>query len=98
MQHSAIWMAGVYLMLLMQFLENKVAVDLTRSEFVEAQEVGCVPLLMVLVLLPNLFTLLCYYFYFSFLSDMLLPFPLSLWLQSSFRCPIVGMVEFYSVT
>lgn len=40
LQHSAIWMAGVYLMLLMQFLENKVAVDLTRSEFVEAQEVG----------------------------------------------------------
>ncbi|KAL3719873.1 hypothetical protein ACJRO7_004800 [Eucalyptus globulus] len=38
LQHSAIWMAGVYLMLLMQFLENKVAVDLTRSEFVEAQE------------------------------------------------------------
>ncbi|XP_027183780.1 sister chromatid cohesion protein SCC4 [Coffea eugenioides] len=37
LQHSAIWMAGVYLMLLMQFLENKVAVDLTRSEFVEAQ-------------------------------------------------------------
>ncbi|KAK3039861.1 hypothetical protein RJ639_028254, partial [Escallonia herrerae] len=37
-QHSAIWMAGVYLMLLMQFLENKVAVELTRSEFVEAQE------------------------------------------------------------
>lgn len=40
MQHSAIWMAGVYLMLLMQFLENKVAVDLTRTEFLEAQEVG----------------------------------------------------------
>ncbi|KAK4440916.1 Sister chromatid cohesion protein SCC4 [Sesamum alatum] len=38
LQHSAIWMAGVYLMLLMQFLENKVAVDLTRTEFVEAQE------------------------------------------------------------
>lgn len=33
-------MAGVYLMLLMQFLENKVAVELTRSEFVEAQEVS----------------------------------------------------------
>ena len=33
-------MAGVYLMLLMQFLENKVAMELTRSEFVEAQEVG----------------------------------------------------------
>ncbi|KAG4206668.1 hypothetical protein ERO13_A03G022700v2 [Gossypium hirsutum] len=38
LQHSAIWMAGVYLMLLMQFLENKVAVELTRSEFLEAQE------------------------------------------------------------
>ncbi|XAR60838.1 hypothetical protein NMG60_11034362 [Bertholletia excelsa] len=38
LQHSAIWMAGVYLMLLMHFLENKVAVELTRSEFVEAQE------------------------------------------------------------
>lgn len=38
LQHSAIWMAGVYLMLLMQFLENKVAMDLTRSEFLEAQE------------------------------------------------------------
>ncbi|KAF4359063.1 sister chromatid cohesion protein SCC4 [Cannabis sativa] len=38
LQHSAIWMAGVYLMLIMQFLENKVVVDLTRSEFVEAQE------------------------------------------------------------
>ncbi|PIA59707.1 hypothetical protein AQUCO_00400541v1 [Aquilegia coerulea] len=37
MQHSSIWTAGVYLILLMQFLENKVAVDLTRSEFVEAQ-------------------------------------------------------------
>nr|GEV31372.1 sister chromatid cohesion protein SCC4-like [Tanacetum cinerariifolium] len=38
LQHSAIWMAGVYLMILMQFLENKVAMELTRSEFVEAQE------------------------------------------------------------
>ncbi|XP_074575943.1 sister chromatid cohesion protein SCC4 [Curcuma longa] len=38
LQHSAIWMAGVYLVLLMQFLENKVAVELTRSEFVDAQE------------------------------------------------------------
>ncbi|KAF2297577.1 hypothetical protein GH714_042370 [Hevea brasiliensis] len=37
LRHSAIWMAGVYLMLLMQFLENKVAMELTRSEFVEAQ-------------------------------------------------------------
>ncbi|GFY99477.1 tetratricopeptide repeat (TPR)-like superfamily protein [Actinidia rufa] len=40
LQHTAIWMAGVYLMLLMQFLENKVAMELTRSEFVEAQEAG----------------------------------------------------------
>ena len=40
LQHSSIWMAGVYLMLLIQFLENKVAIDLTRAEFVEAQEVG----------------------------------------------------------
>jgi hypothetical protein len=39
LQHSSIWMAGVYLMLLIQFLENKVAIDLTRAEFVEAQEV-----------------------------------------------------------
>ncbi|XP_047253022.1 sister chromatid cohesion protein SCC4 isoform X4 [Capsicum annuum] len=38
LQHTAIWIASVYLMLLMQLLENKVAVDLTRSEFVEAQE------------------------------------------------------------
>ncbi|MCL7050589.1 hypothetical protein MKW94_028283 [Papaver nudicaule] len=38
LQRSAIWIAGVYLTLLMQFLENKIAVDLTRSEFVEAQE------------------------------------------------------------
>lgn len=38
LQHSAIWMAGVYLVLLMQFLENKVTIDLTRTEFVEAQE------------------------------------------------------------
>lgn len=40
LHHSAIWMAGLYLLLLMQFLENKVSVDLTRSEFVEAQLVG----------------------------------------------------------
>jgi MAternally affected uncoordination len=39
LQQSTIWMAGLYLMLLLQFLENKVAVELTRSEFVEAQEV-----------------------------------------------------------
>ncbi|KAG5052868.1 hypothetical protein JHK85_005399 [Glycine max] len=38
LQHSSIWMAGVYLMLLIQFLENKVAIELTRAEFVEAQE------------------------------------------------------------
>ncbi|CAN1312620.1 Sister chromatid cohesion protein SCC4 [Linum perenne] len=40
LQHSSIWMAGVYLMLLMQFLENSVAMELTRSEFVAAQEVN----------------------------------------------------------
>ncbi|TKY56628.1 MAU2 chromatid cohesion factor-like [Spatholobus suberectus] len=38
LQPSSIWMAGVYLMLLIQFLENKVAIELTRAEFVEAQE------------------------------------------------------------
>ncbi|XP_023731008.1 sister chromatid cohesion protein SCC4 isoform X2 [Lactuca sativa] len=38
LQHSAIWMAGVYLMILMQFLENKIAMELTRSEFGVAQE------------------------------------------------------------
>ncbi|KAJ4979109.1 hypothetical protein NE237_009889 [Protea cynaroides] len=38
LQHSAIWMTGVYLMILVQFLENKVALTLTRAEFVEAQE------------------------------------------------------------
>lgn len=38
LQHSAIWIAGVYLMLLMHFLENKVAMELTRTEFVEARE------------------------------------------------------------
>lgn len=38
LQYSTTFMAGVYLMLLMQFLENKVSMDLTRSEFVEAQE------------------------------------------------------------
>lgn len=47
LQHSAIWMAGVYLMLYMQFLENKIAVDLTRTEFVEAQ--------LALVQMINLF-------------------------------------------
>ncbi|CAI0560538.1 unnamed protein product [Linum tenue] len=39
-QHSSIWMAGVYLILLMQLLENNVAMELTRSEFVAAQQVG----------------------------------------------------------
>ncbi|KAM3386466.1 hypothetical protein ACQJBY_009817 [Aegilops geniculata] len=38
LEHSMIWTAGLYLMLLLQFLENNVAVELTRSEFVEAQE------------------------------------------------------------
>jgi hypothetical protein len=35
-------MAGVYLMLLIQFLENKVALELTRAEYAEAQQVGYV--------------------------------------------------------
>lgn len=39
LQQSSIYMAGVYLMLLIQFLENKVAIELTRTEFAEAQEV-----------------------------------------------------------
>ncbi|CAI8585998.1 unnamed protein product [Vicia faba] len=38
LQQSSIYMAGVYLMLLIQFLENKVAIELTRTEFAEAQE------------------------------------------------------------
>ncbi|KAK1283245.1 hypothetical protein QJS10_CPB21g01774 [Acorus calamus] len=37
-QRSDIWTAGVYLMLLMHFLENKITIELTRSEFVEAQK------------------------------------------------------------
>lgn len=37
-QHSDVWMVGQYLLLLMQFLENKVAMELTRTEYVEAQE------------------------------------------------------------
>lgn len=63
LQHSAIWMAGVYLMLLMQFFENKVAVELTRSEFVEAQEVGIMP-----SLLPCLICLLFFFENFAFLG------------------------------
>ncbi len=63
LQHSAIWMAGVYLMLLMQFFENKVAVELTRSEFVEAQEVGIMP-----PLLPCLITYLFLLWKFFFLD------------------------------
>lgn len=47
LQHSSIWMAGVYLMLLIHFLENKVAIELTRAEFVEAQEVGYVPVVFI---------------------------------------------------
>lgn len=77
MQHSAIWMAGVYLMLLMQFLENKVAVDLTRSEFVEAQEVGYMPYLMVLVLVSYLFITILLILRLL-LSDMFLPYLCSL--------------------
>lgn len=40
LRHTAIWMSGIYLMLQMQFLENRVALELTRSEYVEAQEVN----------------------------------------------------------
>ncbi|VVB10279.1 unnamed protein product [Arabis nemorensis] len=38
LRHTAIWMSGVYLMLQMQFLENRVALELTRSDYVEAEE------------------------------------------------------------
>ncbi|XP_056850601.1 sister chromatid cohesion protein SCC4 isoform X1 [Raphanus sativus] len=48
LRHTAIWMSGIYLMLQMQFLENKVALELTRSEYVDAQE--------ALVEMKNLFT------------------------------------------
>ncbi|CAH8385974.1 unnamed protein product [Eruca vesicaria subsp. sativa] len=48
LRHTAIWMSGIYLMLQMQFLENKVALELTRSEYVEAQE--------ALAEMKNLFT------------------------------------------
>lgn len=40
-------MAGVYLMLLIQFLENKVAIELTRAEYAEAQQVGYVPVVFI---------------------------------------------------
>lgn len=36
---SSIGTVGLYLMLLMHLLESKVAIDLTRSEFTETQEV-----------------------------------------------------------
>lgn len=39
LKKSDIWTGGLYLTLLMQFLENKIAVELTRSEFVQAREV-----------------------------------------------------------
>jgi hypothetical protein len=61
LQHSAIWMGSVYLMLLMQFFENKVAVELIRPEFVEAQEVGIMP-----PLLPCLITCLFLFGNYSF--------------------------------
>jgi hypothetical protein len=47
LEHSSIHMAGVYLKLLIQFLENKVAIELTRAEFIEAQEVGYVPAVLI---------------------------------------------------
>lgn len=40
MRHTAIWMSRVFLMLQMQFLENRVALELTRSDYVEAEEVN----------------------------------------------------------
>ena len=54
-------MGSVYLMLPMQFFENKVAVELPRSEFVEAQEVGIMP-----PLLPCLIMFLFFFGNFSF--------------------------------
>lgn len=69
LQHTAIWMAGVYLMLLMQFLENKVAVDLTRSEFVEAQEVCGMHSLMIFFEVPCLFISFSQFLYLYALSD-----------------------------
>lgn len=38
LQHWAIWVSGVYLILLLQLIENKVIIDLTRTEFAEAQQ------------------------------------------------------------
>ncbi|KEH26290.1 TPR protein [Medicago truncatula] len=38
LDRSSIHMAGVYLMLLIQFLENEVAIELTRAQFSAAQE------------------------------------------------------------
>lgn len=38
LQHWAIWMAGVYLILLVQLLENTAIIELTRTEFLEAQK------------------------------------------------------------
>ena len=100
LQHSAIWMAGVYLMLLMQFFENKVAVELTRSEFVEAQEVGIMP-----SLLPCLICLLFFFENFAFLRKwgvgggmayQLLSISLSIFglsVQMQIHCPVF-MLEF----
>jgi len=34
-------------MLLIQFLENKVAIELTRAEYSEAQQVGIVPVVFI---------------------------------------------------
>ncbi|XP_024528762.1 sister chromatid cohesion protein SCC4 [Selaginella moellendorffii] len=36
--HWSIWMAGVYLVLQFQLLENKILIDLTRTEFMDAQK------------------------------------------------------------
>lgn len=38
LQHWAIWVSGVYLILLLQLIENKICIDLTETEFSEAQK------------------------------------------------------------
>ncbi|XP_010443042.1 PREDICTED: MAU2 chromatid cohesion factor homolog [Camelina sativa] len=48
LRRTAIWMSTIFLILQMQFLENRVALELTRSDYVEAEE--------ALVEMKNLFT------------------------------------------
>lgn len=38
LQHWAMWTGGVYLLLLMQLLENKAVINLTEADYVEAQK------------------------------------------------------------